>query len=102
MDYQILAGMPHMHEIGSAFRHEITRVDGSQETLIALNGWSFELQYFYDMNTMIKAGDVLDLTCTFDNYKDYWVSAGGGTTDEMCFNFMYVTPPAAGGECVPF
>jgi hypothetical protein len=27
------------------------------------------------------------------------VSGGQSTTDEMCFDFMYVTPPSAAGQC---
>jgi hypothetical protein len=98
-EFQILAGMPHMHEIGSAFEHVIQRGDGTEETLIALTGWSFELQFFYEMSATVRPGDRMRLTCSYDNDKDRPVTAGQGTTDEMCFNFMYVTPPSAAGQC---
>ncbi len=97
--FDIVAGMPHMHEIGSEFEHIVTRGDGSVESLIELTGWSFELQFFYEMNTRVEIGDRLTMTCTYDNDKDYRVTAGQGTTDEMCFDFLYVTPPSAAGQC---
>jgi hypothetical protein len=97
--FEVIAGMPHMHEIGSEFRHTVERVDGSIETLIELTGWSFELQFFYAMNMQLNAGDHMSMTCVFDNDKDFVVRGGQGTTDEMCFDFMYVTPPSAAGQC---
>jgi hypothetical protein len=102
MDFEIIAGMPHMHEIGSSLSHTVRRADGTEESIIELTGWSFELQYFYEMSMHLEAGDELTLTCTFDNDKDYTVYGGQNTTDEMCFNFIYVTPPEAAFECSEF
>jgi hypothetical protein len=98
-DFQIIAGMPHMHEIGSEFKHVLTRGDGTEETIIELTGWSFEAQYFYDMPVTVNSGDTLTLTCTFDNPGDSTVTWGEGTSDEMCFDFIYVTPPEAAFQC---
>jgi hypothetical protein len=98
-DFEIIAGMPHMHEIGSEFRHVLTRSDGTEETLIELTGWSFEAQYFYDMPVTVRDGDLLTLTCTFDNTTGETVQFGQGTSDEMCFDFIYVTPPEAAFQC---
>ncbi len=100
MDFEILAGMPHMHEIGSTLEHVIERQDGTEETLIELSGWSFEAQYFYEMPAQIQSGDRLRLTCTYDNPHAFDVGWGEGTSDEMCFNFIYVTPPAAAFQCL--
>lgn len=102
-DFRILAGMPHMHEVGSEFRHVLERTDGTRETMISLTGWSFELQYFYSMPFDVRAGDQLHLTCVYDNPGDTAVTAGLGTKDEMCFDFLYVTPPRAMDNCsTPF
>lgn len=98
-DFRILAGMPHMHEIGSALEHVVIRADGTEETLIELTGWSFESQYFYVQDFQIHEGDTMRLTCTYDNPGDETVHWGQGTSDEMCFNFMYVTPPSAAFQC---
>ncbi|MEZ4237883.1 MAG: hypothetical protein R3F59_17390 [Myxococcota bacterium] len=98
-DYEILAAMPHMHEIGSEFHHTIERSDGTVESLIDLTGWSFEAQYFYEMPVTVHSGDLLTLTCVFDNPGSQTVHFGEGTSDEMCFDFMYVTPPEAAFQC---
>lgn len=102
-DFTILAGMPHMHQIGSELKHVVIRGDGTEETLIELTGWSFDSQFFYEQPMEIRDGDVLRLSCTFDNPGAETVQWGEGTEDEMCFNFIYVTPPSAAFQCfVPF
>lgn len=98
-DFTIFAGFPHMHEIGSAFEHSIERQDGTTEMLIELEGWSFDQQYFYEMGVDVQAGDEMTLTCEYANPTDKQVVGGLGTADEMCYNFMYVTPPEASLNC---
>lgn len=98
-EYTILAGMPHMHETGSEFKQEIVRADGTREELFSLTGWSFEYQPFYQMAATINIGDRLETTCTYQNDTDSPVQVGQGTSDEMCFNFLYVTPATVAGEC---
>ena len=99
MDFDILAGFPHMHETGDSFTHEVVRADGSVENLIDLTGWSFDSQYFYAMPVHINSGDVLRMTCRYYNPGDTTVKAGLATSDEMCFDFMVVTPAEAAGQC---
>ena len=94
-DFQIYAGMPHMHEVGSTFVHEVERADGTVENLVELSGWSFEQQHFYAMPMTINAGDKMRMTCGYDNTTDTAVQAGLGTSDEMCFDFLVVTPASA-------
>ena len=96
---RILASAPHMHEIGSAFDQMIVRADGTEEPLISLTGWSFELQLYYDTPFTLEPGDKLVTSCTYDNPYDFTVQAGEGTQDEMCFSFMYVTPPPTSRYC---
>ena len=89
----VLGGMPHMHGIGAGFRQEILRVDGTTEPFIELEGWSFESQLIFHTPAVFEPGDRLRTTCIFDNPSDVAVLAGPRSSDEMCFNFMYVTPP---------
>ena len=98
-DFEIVAGLPHMHEIGSTFKHVLTRNDGTQESLIELTGWDFERQYFYEIPVSVKSGDTLTMTCGYQNTTDQTVYAGLGTADEMCFDFLVVTPAAAQAQC---
>lgn len=99
-DFTIFGGMPHMHEIGTTFVHTVTRAGtGQTETLIELSGWSFDQQYFYSFPMDIKAGDTMTIRCDYRNDKDDVVMGGLGTTDEMCYNFMYVTPRNGSLSC---
>jgi cytochrome c5 len=96
---RVLAGMPHMHEIGTEFFQEIVRKDGTKEPFIQLRGWSFEMQLFYNTPAILEVGDRLLTTCTWQNPGAQTVVSGTRTKDEMCFNFMYVTPPNPNQFC---
>jgi hypothetical protein len=98
----LLAGMPHMHELGQKFRSEIVRADGSRETVVNLTGWSFEMQPFYQIGKTLQPGDRLETTCTWTNPGDKTVMTGENTSDEMCFLFAYVTPPPKERYCNDF
>ncbi|MCA9568624.1 MAG: hypothetical protein KC656_12315, partial [Myxococcales bacterium] len=95
----VLAGMPHMHRIGSSFSHTIVRAGGTQESLISLTGWSFEAQYIYAMGVDLAPGDLLHLRCSYENDGPDRVFAGEGTSDEMCYDFLYVSPASAAQQC---
>ncbi|MCO4763472.1 MAG: hypothetical protein KC502_18285 [Myxococcales bacterium] len=95
----ILAGMPHMHEIGTAFEQVIVRADGTREPMISLTGWDFEMQPFYKIGATLNPGDRLETSCTWNNTTSATVNVGTGTADEMCFDFMFVTPPPKSAYC---
>ena len=92
-EMEIFAAFPHMHEKGMALDTQIIRESGESESLIDLSGWSFDYQYFYDTPTTVGIGDVLKTTCQFRNDTDESIGFGSRTQDEMCFNFVYVSPP---------
>jgi hypothetical protein len=96
---RMLAGMPHMHEVGSAFHERVERVGGARETIVDLRGWDFHGQLFHEMPVELEAGDRLYTECTFVNPRAETVRTGPRTEDEMCFNFAYVTPPPADRYC---
>jgi hypothetical protein len=96
---QLLAGMPHMHGIGTGFEQRILRGSGVDELLIRLTGWRYETQLFYSLPAIINAGDRLLTRCQYTNTRSATVKSGEGTLDEMCFNFLYMTPPPTGGFC---
>jgi hypothetical protein len=72
------------------------------EPVIDLVNWSFDSQFIYSSPT-VRAGDSLRIACTYENPGDTFVVGGLLTTDEMCFNFSYVTPPEGAGnpDCSP-
>lgn len=98
-DSRLFVGAPHMHLLGSEFHQSIRREDGTREPIVDLRGWSFETQLFYALGTQLHRGDVITTSCTFDNTTSDTVTAGEDTTDEMCFDFAYVTPPPADRYC---
>lgn len=99
-DAHVFAALPHMHETGETLTHSVTRAaDGSKESIVELSGWDFHQQQAYGVGMDLKAGDVLNLRCGYYNPGSTAVSAGTATTDEMCFDFLYVTPPKALVSC---
>jgi len=98
-DTTILAGMPHMHAIGTDFTQTILRADGTREPLITLSGWRFDSQLFYELRKTLRTGDRLSTRCDYRNPLSTPVRSGNNTADEMCFNFAYVTPPPALSYC---
>lgn len=97
--HTVIAAMPHMHEIGETLTSTITRADGTTEDLITVDGWQFDSQFFYGVPLELAAGDVVTTECVFENDSGSTVRFGPFTDDEMCFNFVYVTPPPAQSYC---
>lgn len=95
----VLSSWPHMHELGYALESTLLRADGEEEPLISLRGWNFEAQFLYDTPVRLEAGDAIHTSCTFDNISGRDVRFGPRTEDEMCFNFLYTTPPVGSPFC---
>jgi len=96
--YSILASMPHMHGVGYALESTILRAGGGEEDLITLTDWDFDFQAYYAVGIDLRPGDRIVTTCTYRNDRGSPVRYGPWTDDEMCYNFMYVTPPPGPGE----
>lgn len=95
----IIASWPHMHQIGARFAASVVRADGSVHDLVTLNGWEFESQFVYETPFEIVPGDTIVTRCEYENLTGQLVTFGTGTEDEMCFNFIYHTPPLPRGGC---
>lgn len=98
-DVEVFASWPHMHEIGFGFESTVVHRDGAESDLITLRGWDFETQLFYDTPMRLEAGDRIVTRCEFRNPTNRRVGFGAGTEDEMCFNFLYHTPPLPWSVC---
>ena len=96
---QILSSTPHMHEAGREFLTEIIRADGTVETLVQLDQWNFFEQPMYDTSVLIEPGDSIRTKCRLENTGAVALHAGDTTDDQMCFNFMYHTPPIGSLFC---
>lgn len=99
---RLLAGMPHMHVLGSAFDAAVVHPDGTRTGLIHLTGWSFEMQPFYLFDTTLEPGDRLETKCTWRNDGKEGVQTGESTKDEMCFLFSFVSPTPKKMYCNEF
>jgi hypothetical protein len=95
----LFVGMPHMHLLGTDFHQSVAREGGTVDPIIQLGGWSFETQLFYDFGVALHPGDVITTRCTFENTTSETVGSGEDTTDEMCFDFAYITPPPSDRYC---
>lgn len=97
------AGMPHMHLLGTEFLQTITRGSSmgmaAPSDFVRVSGWDFNTQLFYSLPSTLEAGDTIETTCAFRNTTDRTVRSGEDTADEMCFNFLYVTPVPSGRYC---
>lgn len=98
----ILGAFPHMHLLGKAYSERLIRADGGEECVVRSDDFDFHSQGLYVFNEPLRAyaGDVLTVSCTWDNSTAnpdlYYnppvdVVDGEGTSDEMCFVFTYLT-----------
>ncbi|XP_046567536.1 DBH-like monooxygenase protein 1 [Haliotis rubra] len=95
----------HMHYLGRSASVELRR--NGQRVQYLTNEPEFNYdnpRYFkYDDPVEILPGDSLVTTCTYQStYKKKWVFYGDGTSDEMCFGFLWYYPEHAlkHGVCV--
>lgn len=85
---------PHMHLHGTAISVAVRR-GGADTTLIDIPRWDFQWQGSYEFVSPepIRAGDVVELRCVYDNSGGTVpLTWGEGTGDEMCLAFLYLTP----------
>jgi hypothetical protein len=97
---EVIAAMPHMHEVGWGLQSTLYRAGSADpEDFITLTDWDFDAQFFYTVPLQLEPGDQIVTECTFRNMTGDLVSYGPRTEDEMCYNFVYVSPPPARGQC---
>lgn len=82
--------LPHMHTLGK----RITITGANNTCLVDIPKWDFhwQQQYFRPQPHTVPAGQNLTLSCSWDNPTNATVRWGEGTSDEMCFAFVYATP----------
>ena len=87
----IFAVFPHMHQLGTNIEVTLTPQGGSPAVLVD-RPWSFGEQGLYPVKGSTKAGDEVQVTCTYDNTTDATVTFGLTTQDEMCLGVLYYYP----------
>ena len=97
-DLTLHAVAGHMHMRGKSIKLEVNPGTNAAKTLLHIPRWDFHWQgnYWFQTPIQLKKGDVLRISCTFDNstanqpviagkpLEPHYVVWGEGTTDEMC------------------
>jgi hypothetical protein len=93
-EMHVMGMSPHMHELGRGMKSELRRLDGTTQMMIDVQNFDFNNQGMYGMDPeiIVKPGDTIVTTCTYDNPNLWPVAFGEGTNDEMCFNFTLAYP----------
>ncbi len=88
VDLKVWGVLPHMHQKGKRIA-----VMGPNKCLVDIPRWDFhwQQQYFFKAPQLVKKGEKVTLTCTWDNPTNKVVTWGEGTTDEMCLAYLYAT-----------
>jgi hypothetical protein len=95
----------HMHLRGRDIRLELNPGTLGAKTLLHIPNWDFRWQgnYWFKTPITVKQGDVLRISCTFDNsasaqpvvngkaLEARYVVWGESTTDEMCLGILQAT-----------
>lgn len=99
-DVHFLGITPHMHQLGIHAHLDLKR--GSEPMNVLYDApYNFEEQTLKPLpDILIKNGDVLTTTCTYQNDTARDVAWGDSTEDEMCFNWMRYYPRGA-FQCLP-
>ena len=99
-DVHFLGITPHMHRLGVHARLDLKR--GTEPMQVIYDGaYNFEEQTLKPLNdVLVKNGDILTTTCTYENDTNRDIVWGDATEDEMCFNWMRYYP-RGGFSCPP-
>lgn len=85
--------LPHMHTLGKTITLRAKAASGDT-CLVDIPRWDFhwQSQYFRPKPLVVGVSDSLELACSWDNPTTRSITWGEGTSDEMCFAFVYATP----------
>jgi hypothetical protein len=95
-DITIWGFWPHMHQLGRHMKSVVTRASGMMETVFD-KPFDFNKQIHYE-NTppvVLKPGDRIQSTCTFNNTTPANVPFGPSSDQEMCYQFAFSYPAGA-------
>lgn len=94
-DITIVGFEPHMHLLGVHMTSVVHRASGD-ETVFD-KPFQFDAQYNYrvEPRVVLKPGETIESTCTFNNTTSGNVDFGQSTTQEMCYQFAYSYPYGA-------
>ncbi len=92
-DYNVFTAWPHMHVRGRAMMTTLQHSGSPDQLVTNRPNYSFGSQYLETTSFVFAHGDTLINDCTWDTTGATGsVDFGESTTDEMCFNFLYMWP----------
>lgn len=85
--------LPHMHTLGKSISMH-AGTTSMDSCLVEIPRWDFhwQTQYFREKPYTLEPSAAVELRCAWDNPTTRTVTWGEGTSDEMCFAFVYATP----------
>jgi len=94
-DGMAVGAILHMHTRGTSAKLTLNPGTPGEKVLLDIPVWDFHWQggYVYQQPIPLKAGDVVRITCTWDNTRGTphrYVVWGEGTDDEMCLGALSV------------
>ena len=77
--------------------HEVTALvrDDTQADVVAARGATPAVVDLYDTPAVVKPGETLTTTCTFNNTTSAAIAFGTVSEAEMCYNFVVAYPAKA-------
>lgn len=89
-----IAGMPHMHKLGTQISTTLLPASGPAVDLGSAAPWNFDAQAWTILGpeAVLKPGDKVRTRCAWDNPTSSDVHFGEQTSDEMCFGFLMYYP----------
>lgn len=95
-DATIFAVSPHMHQLGRYLKALAKPAQGEPVTLYD-GPYDFNEQRQYPVEMLqLRAGDTIEVECTYDNTTDQTVKFGNSSLEEMCFIGLYRFPLVEG------
>jgi hypothetical protein len=96
-DSTIISVGPHMHQLGVHMR-VVAHSSVAGDTMLFDGPYAFDSQQRYAIDFVeMKAGDVVQVECTYQNDTDHAVAWGQSSLDEMCFASLTRFPASSGG-----
>jgi hypothetical protein len=91
--YNVFTVWPHMHRMGRAMTTTLQHSGAADVVVTNRPNYDFNSQYLEAMTFQFRSGDTLVNRCTWNTSgATGTVHWGEATSDEMCFNFLYLYP----------
>jgi hypothetical protein len=102
-DITIVAFWPHMHQTGRNMKSVVTDASGGSPREVFNKPFDFNSQLYYDMKPalVLKPGEKIVSTCTFDVPAPGGIPFGPSSKQEMCYQFAFAYPAFALDNGVP-